>query len=195
MLVKSICLVNGHPHNSSKHLCPAIADAYAKGARGAGGKLRRIDLARLDIPFLRDSADFATPPPKAILECQEAIRAADHLVVIYPLWLGSMPALVKSFFEQLSRNEFALAASEKGGWPRKMLKGKSARVIVTMGMPSAAYKVFFGAHGVKSFESAILGMSGFKPIRETLIGGAGELDDKRAKTLLDRMEALGASAK
>lgn len=195
MPAKSICLINGHPHGSKEHLCHAIADAYAKGARGAGAKLRRIDLAALDIPYLRDSADFATPPPKAILECQEAMRAADHLVVIYPLWLGSMPALVKSFFEQLSRNEFAIAASEKGGWPRKMLKGKSARVIVTMGMPSAAYKVFFGAHGVKSFESAILGMSGFKPIRETLIGGAGEIDDKRAKALFARMEALGAAAK
>lgn len=195
MPTKSICLINGHPHDSPAHLCAAIADAYAKGARGTGAKLRRVDLAKLDIPYLRDSADFATPPPKAILDCQEAVRAADHLVVIYPLWLGSMPALVKSFFEQLSRNEFAIAASEKGGWPRRMLKGKSARVIVTMGMPSAAYRVFFGAHGVKSFESAILGMSGFKPIRETLIGGAGDLDGKRAKSLLARMEALGAVAK
>ncbi len=195
MPAKSICLINGHPHGSKAHLCHAIADAYAKGARGAGAKLRRIDLAALDIPYLRDSADLATPPPRAILECQDAVRAADHLVVIYPLWLGSMPALVKSFFEQLSRNEFAIAASEKGGWPRKMLKGKSARVIVTMGMPSAAYKLFFGAQGVKSFESGILGMSGFKPIRETLIGGAGDLDAKRAKALLGRMEALGAAAK
>lgn len=195
MPAKSICLINGHPHDSPDHLCSAIANAYAKGARGAGCKLRRIDLAKLDIPYLRDSADFVTPPPKAILESQDAIRAADHLVVIYPLWLGSMPALVKAFFEQLSRNEFALAANEKGGWPRKMLKGKSARVIVTMGMPSAAYKLFFGAQGVKSFESGILGMSGFKPIRETLIGGAGDLSDKRAKALLGRIEALGAAAK
>ncbi len=195
MPAKAICLINGHPHDSSDHLCAAIADAYARGARGAGCKLKRIDLAKLDIPYLRSSADFAKPPPDAILASQAAVRAADHLVIIYPLWLGSMPALVKAFFEQLSRNQFAIAASDKGGWPRKMLKGKSARVIVTMGMPSAAYRVFFGAHGVKSFESAVLGMSGFKPIRETLIGGAGDIAEKRAKALLARMEALGAAAK
>lgn len=193
--MKSVCIIDGHPDKARKHLCHAIADAYAKGARGAGLQTSRLDLATLDIPFVRVPADFAKPPPKAILNCQKAVKAADHLVVVYPLWLGSMPALVKAFFEQLARNEFAIGANEKGGWPRKMLKGKSARVIVTMGMPSAAYKIFLGAHGVKSFESAVLGMSGFKPIRETLIGGVGAWSDQRANALLARIEAMGAAAK
>jgi putative NADPH-quinone reductase len=55
-----------------------------------------------------------------------------------------------------------------------MLKGRSAHVIVTMGMPATAYRLAFGAHGVKGFESGILGMAGINPIRETLIGGVGE---------------------
>ena len=193
--MKSICIIDGHPDKSRKHLCHAIADAYAKGARAAGAAASRFDLSTLEIPYIRDPADFAKPPPKAIVDCQKAIKAADHLVVVYPLWLGSMPALVKAFFEQLSRNEFAIAPSDKGGWPRQMLKGKSARVIVTMGMPSAAYRLFLGAHGVKSFESAVLGMSGFRPIRETLIGGVGAWSKTRVKALLSRIEAMGAAAK
>jgi putative NADPH-quinone reductase len=102
-----------------------------------------------------------------------------------------MPAVVKGFFEQLCRHDFAITNDPKGGWPKQMLKGKSARVIVTMGMPSAAYRVFFGAHGVRGFESGILGMAGIKPVRETLVGGVGALNASRSEALLARIRRLG----
>ena len=73
-----------------------------------------------------------------------------------------------------------------------MLKGRSARVVVAMGMPRAAYRLIFGAHGVKGFESGILGMAGFKPVRETLIGGVGALKKQRSDALMARLGALGA---
>ena len=188
---KTICLIQGHPHRDASHFCHALADAYADGAASAGFSVKRLTLAEMDIPFLRDPKDFPEPPPPDILNAQKAVKAADHLCIVYPLWLGAMPALVKAFFEQLARNDFAIAAPENGGWPRKMLKGKSARVVVTMGMPSVAYKAFFGAHGVKSFERSILGISGFKPVRDTLIGGVGELSEKQSARWLEQMRAYG----
>ncbi len=191
---KNICLIQGHPHKDPSHFCHALADAYQDGAHSASSSIQRLDLAAMDISFLRDPDDFTKPPPREILDAQEAIRNADHLFIIYPLWLGTMPALVKAFFEQLSRNEFAIADNTEGGWPRKMLKGRSARVVVTMGMPSAAYRIFFGAHGVKGFESGILGISGFKPIRESLIGGVGGLSKKQSERHLARMRSFGARA-
>jgi putative NADPH-quinone reductase len=187
---KTVCILQGHPH-SAKHLCHAVAEAYSDGAKAAGARVRRIDLGKIDIPMLRNPADFALPPPEQIVAAQQAVAASNHLVVIYPLWLGTMPAVVKAFFEQLSRNEFAIKADAKGGWPRQMLKGKSARVIVTMGMPAAAYKLMFGAHGVRGFESGILGMAGIAPVRETLIGGVGTLNRTKAEALLARMRRLG----
>jgi len=188
---RTVCIIQGHPHGGGQHFCHVIADAYADGAKAAGARVRRIDVGEMDVPMLRNPADFASAPPGPIVSAQQAISASHHLVVIYPLWLGTMPAVVKAFFEQLSRNNFAIAADEKGGWPRQMLKGKSARVIVTMGMPAAAYKLFFGAHGVRGFESSILGMAGIKPIRETLIGGVGALSRNKAEALLSRMRQLG----
>jgi putative NADPH-quinone reductase len=189
-LNRTVCILQGHPHNG-KHLCHAIAEAYSDGAKAAGARVRRIDLGKMGIPMLRDPAEFAASPPSQILAAQEAILASDHLVVIYPLWLGTMPAVVKAFFEQLSRKEFAIKADPEGGWPRQMLKGRSARVIVTMGMPAAAYKLMFGAHGVRGFESGILGMAGIAPVRETLIGGIGALARPKAEALLARMRRLG----
>ena len=58
-------------------------------------------------------------------------------------------------------------------------------------MPAAAYKLMFAAHGVRGFESSILGMAGIKPIRESLIGGVGELNRENTEALLGRMRRLG----
>ncbi len=193
-MAKSICLINGHPHDDDRHFCHALAAAYEQGAREAGHDVDVIELAKMDIPVMSDPLEFDNPPPPQIIEAQEKIKAADHLFIVYPIWMGTMPALVKAFFEQISRNDFALATNEEGGWPRKMLKGKSARVVVTMGMPSAAYKLFFGAHGVKGFESGILGMSGFHPIHDTLIGGVGGLSEEKSERHLKHMRELGANA-
>jgi putative NADPH-quinone reductase len=188
---RTVCILQGHPHGGGAHLCHAIADAYADGAKTAGAKIRRIDVGEMDIPLFRNPAEFGKPPVEAIVASQKAIKSSDHLVIIYPLWLGTMPAVVKAFFEQLCRNNFAIEADAKGGWPRQHLKGKSARVIVTMGMPAMAYQMMFGAHGVRGFESSILGMSGIKPIRETLIGGVGSLSPSKTEALLARMRRLG----
>lgn len=188
---RTVCIIQGHPHNEVRHLCHAIADAYADGARAARAEVRRVDLGGMDIPLLRDPADFLSAPPSQIVAAQDAIRASQHIVVVYPLWLGTMPAVVKAFFEHLCRHGFAIEADPKGGWPKQMLKDRSARVIVTMGMPASAYKLFFGAHGVRGFESGILGMAGIKPIRETLLGGVGALNRNRSEALLARIRALG----
>lgn len=179
----TICVLQGHPHANARHFCHALADAYAEGATEAGHSVSRFDIGAMEMPFLRDPAEFATPAPTPIQQVQQAVLQANHLVVVYPLWLGTMPALVKAFFEHFARAEFAIAQSEKG-WPRKMLKGRSARVVVTMGMPATAYRLMFGAHGVKGFESGILGMAGIGPIHETLIGGiGGENENARGKWL------------
>jgi putative NADPH-quinone reductase len=191
-MTETVCIIQGHSHGETRHLCHAIADAYADGAQTTGAQVRRIDLGDLPISVMRNPAEFVTAPPPDIVAAQETIKASQHLVIIYPLWLGTMPALVKAFFEQLCRGGFAIEADPKGGWPKQMLKGRSARVIVTMGMPAMAYKLLFGAHGVRGFESSILGMAGIKPIRETLIGSVGALSRLKADALLERVRKLGS---
>ncbi|MFZ4071877.1 MAG: NAD(P)H-dependent oxidoreductase [Caulobacterales bacterium] len=182
-MLANVCVLQGHPHPNGAHFCHALADAYSEGANAARHDVSRFDLGAIDAPILHDPKDFLTPAPAAVQEVQQAVLKATHIVVVYPLWLGTMPATVKAFFEQFARAEFAIGHSDKG-WPRRMLKGRSARVIVTMGMPAEAYRLVFGAHGVRGFESAILGMAGFAPIHETFIGGIeGQSAAEREKWL------------
>ena len=191
---KRILLVQGHPDSSQQHLCHALEDAYAGGARAAGHETRRINVATLDFPLLRSQQDWehGTLPP-GLAEAQEAIRWAEHIVFLFPLWLGDMPALLKGFLEQVARPGFAFSG-ERNAFTRKGLTGRSARVVVTMGMPAAVYRWYFRAHSVKSLERNILGFVGIAPVHETLIGMAGNLAPKDATKWFARMEKLGAMA-
>ena len=72
-----------------------------------------------------------------------------------------------------------------------LLKGRSARIVVTMGMPALIYRWYFGAHGLKSLERSILAFIGVRPIRETLIGMVESASEKRRKAWLDKLRALG----
>ena len=195
MVTKRILLVQGHPDVATPHFCHALADAYAEGASAAGHGIERIDVAALDFPLLRSKADWDRGTvPAALAPCQQAILRAQHLVLVFPLWLGGMPALLKGFLEQVARPGFALAAPDDQGRHAKLLSGRSARAVVTMGMPSLVYRWYFRAHSLRALERNILGFVGFAPIRETLVGSVeGQSDDDR-KQWLGKLAALGRRA-
>lgn len=77
------------------------------------------------------------------------------------------------------------------GFPRQLLAGRSARVVVTMGMPVLIYRWYFRAHGVRGLERSILRFSGIKPVRETLLGMVQAADKARRRRWLDRMTRYG----
>jgi len=144
--------------------------------------------------LIKSEADFVSDEvPPDIASAQKAIEWANHLVIIYPLWLGTMPALLKAAFEQIFRYGFGMAKPDEG-WGR-LLKGRSARIIVTMGMPAFAYRWFFRAHSLKSLERNILWMCGIGPIRETLIGGSDLTVAKNREAWIEKIRKLGAKAK
>ncbi len=190
----NILILNGHPDPASKGLCHAIAEAYAEGAREAGHTVTRLDVAHLDFGLLRTQAAFEHDPPSPdIVRAQEAVKAATHLVVIFPLWMGDMPALLKGFFEQTLRPGFAYDYRPKG-LPVMHLKGRSARVIVTMGMPAFVYRWYFRAHGLKSLKRNILRFVGFAPVRDTIVGNLAGVPRGVIERHLHQIRRLGRAA-
>lgn len=196
MTARRILLIQGHPDGTQAHLCHALADAYAQGARQAGHEVRSLALAQLEFPLLRSQQDWEHGPvPPGLAGAQADIRWAQHLVLVFPLWLGDMPALVKGFLEQVARPGFAFEYGEnRASFARKGLTGRSARVVVTMGMPAPVYRFFFRAHSVKSLERNILRFVGIAPVRNTLVGGAGKLQAEAAAWWLDKLRTLGQAA-
>lgn len=168
---------------------------YIKGAEEAGHEVRHICIAALEFPFLQNEEEWGRQPcPAALQSAQQDIQWANHLVILYPLWLGSMPALLKAFLEQAFRPGFAIGQSEPGKLWKKLLKGKSARIVVTMGMPALLYRWFYRAHSLKSLERNILAFSGISPVRSSVIGMV-EADASKREKWLRRMHALGSAAR
>jgi putative NADPH-quinone reductase len=188
---RHIVIIDGHPDPSSDRYLHALATAYADGARTAGHAVTLIEVAKLRFPLLQTADEFEKgSAPDVILKAQELVRQADHIVILYPLWLGSMPALLKGFIEQLLRPGFAFAYSAKG-LPKKLLAGKSAHVIVTMGMPGFFYRWYYRAHSLKSLERNILNFVGIKPVRSTVIGMIGVKNSAKRKEWLTKLAAMG----
>jgi putative NADPH-quinone reductase len=187
---RRIVLIQGHPTPGGRHFGHALADAYARGAAAAGHELRRISVAELDFPLLRSKQEWDHGPvPPTLVPAQQAIAWADHLVLLYPLWLGTLPASFKGFLEQVLRPGFAIDSQQ--GRFAKRLAGRSARVVVTMGMPAFIFRWYFGAHGLKSLERNILKFCGIAPIRETLVGSVEAVGDAKRRKWIARLEALG----
>ncbi|MDT7834927.1 NAD(P)H-dependent oxidoreductase [Aquabacterium sp. OR-4] len=193
--VKRILILQGHPDTSDQHLCHALAGAYAEGARESGHTVDTVTLATLDFPLLRNQADWMHGElPPALLPAQQAIAQAEHLVFFFPLWLGDMPALVKAFLEQVARPGFAFKREADNPFAAKGLTGRSARVVVTMGMPALLYRFYFRAHSLRSLERNVLGFVGIAPVHETLIGMVDKLGDKGVTRWKAKLRALGRRA-
>ncbi|MDL5034592.1 NAD(P)H-dependent oxidoreductase [Pelomonas sp. APW6] len=190
-----ILILQGHPDAGAPHLCHALAEAYAAGAREAGHELRQLDVARLDFPLLRSQQDWEHGTlPEGLRQAQDDIAWAQHLLIVFPLWLGEMPALLKGFLEQVARPGFAFKAEGGNPFGRKGLQGRSARVLVTMGMPALVYRYYFRAHSLKSLERNILGFVGIAPIHETLIGMVGQMSAAQAQAHQEKLRRLGQRA-
>lgn len=194
MMSKRILLIQGHPDKSQPHLCHALATSYSAGAERAGHIVRHANVAELDFPLLRSQKDFETGTvPISLKSVQDDLLWAEHLVIFFPLWAGDMPALLKGFFEQILRPSFS--GEHVSFFDKKLLSGRSARVVVTMGMPAVIYRWYFRAHSIKSLERNLLGIVGIAPVNKTLIGLTGNMTPADAAKWLSKLKRLGEKAK
>jgi putative NADPH-quinone reductase len=189
---KRILVIQGHPDPCPDHLCHTLAEAYASGARVAGHEVRQTTVAQLDFPLLRSQREWEHESlPPALRQAQDDISWSQHLVIFFPLWLGDMPALFKGFLEQVARPGFAFGGDRSRPMATKLLAGRSARVVVTMAMPAMLYRLYFGAHSIKSLKRNILRFVGIRPVRETLIGMVGRTDPDTVCHLVAKLEEMG----
>ncbi len=191
---RRVLLIQGHPDGSVAHLGHVLEDAYAQGAESGGHEVRRVAVAKLDFPLLRSQKAWQDEPlPPALAQAQENIAWAQHIVLFFPLWMGDMPAVLKGFLEQVARPDFAFKKEGDNPFGHKGLTGRSARIVVTMGMPALVYKWYFRAHSVKSLERNILGFVGIAPVHATLIGQVDTLGESGVQQWQTKLARLGAS--
>lgn len=134
-------------------------------------KERFIDVGKLEFLLIRSKQEWKNNPlPHELKHAQNDMLWAEHWALFYPIWLGDMPAKLKGFLEQTLRPGLSFVESEPGQMWDQLLIGRSARIVVTMSMSAVVYRLFFGAHTVKSLERNSLKFCGIDPVKTTLIG-------------------------
>ena len=132
--------------------------------------------------------------PETLKPSTDAIVWSEHIVLVFPLWLGTMPAMLKASLEQVMRPGTAFAYPDQAGsLARSLLGGRSARIGVTMGMPGMVYRLWFRNHGLAGMRRNILNFVGIAPVREAVFGMVAGGNDMKRKGRFEQMRRLGGA--
>ncbi|HSQ47760.1 MAG TPA: NAD(P)H-dependent oxidoreductase [Lutibacter sp.] len=192
--MKKILIINGHPDRES--LCFALAESYKKGADTNGDQCQLVHLIDLKFnPILTYGYRIVSELEPDLLKIQQDILQADHLVFVYPNWWATFPALLKGFIDRIFLPNFAFKYHEKGPLWDKLLKGKTARLIVTMDTPKWYYWLMNRNAGHHAMKIGVLEFCGIKPVKISVFAPVKSSNDLKRKKWLDEVETLGRNQK
>ncbi len=194
MKAKKIFILLGHPDAGPEPLSRQLADAYEAAARKAGHDVRRTDLSALTFdPILHKGYRSRMELEPDLLKVQEDMTWCNHFVLFFPNWWGGMPALLKGLWERMFLPRFAFSMwKNKLGWT-PLLRGRTARVVVTCSNPVILDYLAFGDF-TASIKRSILWFAGFST-SVTAIGRSERLTEREKGNWLKRIAGLGKSAR
>ncbi len=188
-----VAVVVGHPQRNT--LCAALGRAYAEGARCGGHDVQLFALAEMAFdPILREGYRQEQPLEPDLRAAYTWLAASDHWVLVFPLWCGDMPALLKGFIERILQPDLIARRGGDSEMNWQIFSNKTARVVMTMAMPVSIYRWFYRGHALKLLTRNILHFIGIKPVRHTLYGMVATSKPEQRERWLHEMRDLGRQA-
>lgn len=191
---KRIAVIIGHPDKESFNF--ALAESYKKGAKKSDAEIREIVIGDLNFnPNLQFGYRKRTELEPDLINAQETLKWADHIVWVYPVWWGSIPALMKGFLDRVLLPGFAFKKREGSLWWDKYFTGKTSRIIYTLDQPAWYYKWFNGSPSHKAMSKLTMKFIGVKTVKITSIGPIRLSKDEFREKWLRTIEQLGEKNK
>jgi NAD(P)H dehydrogenase (quinone) len=176
-------IILGHP--DKKSFCAALADNYEKGAQEKGGDVTRINISDLSFnPNLKNGYRTIQNLEPDLIEAQRLIKWANHLVIIYPVWWGSVPALLKGFLDRILLPGYAFKYRENSISWDKLLVGRSARLIVTSDGPVWWLYLNYFHPAVNMMKKAVLEFCGIAPVTVMSFDSIKNANEKKRDGML-----------
>lgn len=161
---KRVAVIVGHPAADS--WCGALADSYAVAARAGGHEVRMVHLAQLDFdPSLHEGYRQIQALEPDLLAAQATVAWAEHLVIAYPIWWGSVPALLKGFLDRILLPGFAFKYRPGRAFPEQLLRGRSAQLLVSMDTPPWYFRWVYRMPGIVQLKKTTLEFCGIAPVK------------------------------
>ena len=166
---KRVAVIVGHPAADS--WCGALADSYAAAARAGGHEVRMVQLAQLDFdPSLHAGYRQIQALEPDLLAAQATLAWAEHLVIAYPIWWGSVPALLKGFLDRILLPGFAFKYRPGKAFPEQLLRGRSAQLLVSMDTPPWYFRWVYRMPGIVQLKKTTLEFCGIAPVKVAAFG-------------------------
>ena len=190
MKYKKILIINGHPDKDSYNF--ALSDAYSRGVNSKKSKTKKLNIRELNFnPNLKFGYRNMTDLEPDLLHSQKSIRWADHLTWVYPVWWGSVPAIMKGFIDRVFLPGFAFNKRENSHWWDGYLNNKTARLICTMDQYPWFYRLRYGSPSHKAMKQMTLQYVGFKKVKITSIGPLRLSKESFRNKWLQKVEKIG----
>ena len=183
----NVLVIDGHPDPAS--LTAQLAASYTRGARDGA-----VLLAVRDLDFdLTLRTGYRTPQDLEpdLVRAQELLEWADHVTVLTPLWWGSVPALLKGFFDRTLERGWAFRYKENG-MPEGLLAGRTGRLAVTSDSPRW-YLPVVGDSTVRQVKGRTMEFCGIKPTRVTRYADVRGRSQAQIAEWIVRAADLGAA--
>lgn len=190
---KSITVILGHPDSTS--FCGALANAYLEAAREAGHAVNIFRLGDIEFdPVLHHGYNKRQTLEPGLEAVKVAIAASEHLVFVYPIWWGSIPALLKGMFDRVFLPGFAFKYRKDSPLWDRLLSGRSAHCIVTLDTPPWYYRLVYRMPGHHQMKRTILEFCGIKPVKITSFGPVRTARENKRTSWLNKVAEYGRSA-
>lgn len=191
--MKKILVIIGNPvPESYSH---ALANSYISGAKEGNYSVDIIDVGKLNFSLsLKYGYKKRMEMEPDIEQSIEKIKNADHLVWIYPMWWYGAPALLKGFIDRTFLPGIVFEY-DGGKLPKKLLKGKSSRIIITCDTPRWYDYLFMKSPAINQLKRGTLGFTGVKPVKVTYISPIKDNSKEKLAKYLDMVYALGKKGK
>jgi putative NADPH-quinone reductase len=192
--MKQVLIINGHPNKNSYNY--ALAAAYAKGASKANASISQLNIADLDFnPNLATGDQYNSELEPDLQAAVEKIKKAEHIVWVFPMWWYGAPALMKGFIDRTFLPGIAFKYVEGKAFPNKLLKGKTARLIITADTPQWYDVLFMKKPAINQLKKGTLQFCGINPVKVTYIAPLIKSKEAFRSKWLNKVRALGEGLK
>ena len=185
---KKILVLLGNPDPDT--FSGAVADQYQMAATEAGHEVDRVNISDLKFdPILHKGYKEIQELEPDLVALQEKFNWADHIVIVYPNWWITMPALLKGLFDRFWLPGFAFNFNKETGKIDQHLKGKTARVVVVSGSQSPFMTWWKYGDYTNEIQHGILGFAGIKA-QVSSFGPCEHCSDKQREKWLVQVDKL-----
>jgi len=192
--MRQVLIINGHPDKQSYNY--ALSDAYKKGANKTTAIIDTINISDLDFnPNLKFGYHQRTELEPNLVEAIEKIKKAAHIVWIFPMWWYGYPALMKGFIERTFLPGITFEPIEGKALPKKLLKGKTARIIITADTPKWYDYLYMKSPVINQFKKGTLEFCGINPVKVTYIAPLKDSSLNTRNKWLKKVTLLGEKLK